>query len=129
MARRASSGVNTKALLSGAGALVLLLGGAFWFINRDTSGFDAPPLSISREIDQYRSLAGNTNTITGILHKRPPTKNAGQMATLKDSENNYIFIIIPEDFKGGNLNLQDEYTFLVKFNTDGVPVALDVTQN
>ena len=128
MARRASSGVNSQALLAGAAFLALVLGGGYWFINRTPNGFEAPPLDIARDIDHYRSLAGNENSITGILFRRPPT-NSGQMATLKVGEDDYIFIIIPPDFKGGNLNLQDEYTFLVKFNTDGVPVALDVKQS
>ncbi len=128
MARRASSGINIKALLSGAVTLALLLGSAFWFINRDTSGFDAPPLDLARDIDNLKSLAGNENSISGILIDRQITNN-GQIATLKIDPDQFISIIIPNGFKGRNLNLQNSYTFLVKFNTDGLPVALNVSQN
>ena len=127
MARRASSGVNTQALLIGGAILALVLGGGFWFLNRSPANFDAPPLDMARDIDNLKSLAGNKNSVTGILHEREITP-AGQIATLKMEGPYYLAIKIPPDFKSGNLNLQDEYTFLVEFNNDGVAVALDVKQ-
>ena len=127
MARRASSGVNTQALLIGAGVFALVLGGGYWFVNRAPAGFDAPPLDFVRDSDHFRSLAGNENSVTGTLYKRPTSSN-GQMATLNIKDNQYIFILIPPDFKTGNLNLHDKYTFLVKFNSDGIAVAQDVKQ-
>ena len=127
MARRASSGVNSKALLTGAAVLALVLVGGFWFVNREPTGFDAPLVDISRDIDNFKSLAGNENSVTGVLVDRQ-ISNTGQIATLKTKSDHFLPIIIPDGFKGGNLNLQDEYTFLVKFNTDGVAVALNVTQ-
>jgi hypothetical protein len=128
MARRASSGVNTQALLIGAAVLALVLGGGFWFINRQPTGFDAPLVDISRDIDNFKSLAGNENSVTGVLVDRQ-ISSTGQIATLRIDGDHFLPIIIPDGFKGGNLNLQDQYTFLVKFNTDGVAVAQDVTQD
>jgi len=127
MARRASSGVNTQALLIGAAVLALVLGGGYWFINRAPAGFDAPLLDVPNEIDQFSSLAGNENVITGILHDRPTYAN-GQVVALKTEDDEFLVIIIPSDLKTGNLNLQDKYTFTVKFNTKGVAVAQDVKQ-
>lgn len=128
MARRASSGVNTQALLIGAAILALVLGGGYWFINRAPADFDAPSVDLSRDIDNLKSLAGNQNSVTGILHDRQIT-STGQMAILELENDQFLSIIIPQDFKGGNLNRQDKYTFLVEFNNDGVAVALDVKQN
>ena len=128
MARRASSGVNTQALLIGAAILALVLGSGYWFVNRAPADFDAPLVDLPRDIDNLKSLAGNQNSVTGILHDRRIV-SIGQMATLKLENDLFLAIIIPADFKGGNLNLQDKYTFLVEFNRDGVPVALDLKQN
>jgi len=101
MARRASSGVNTQA--------------------------DAPELNIASEIDSFQSLAGNENTVNGTLVARRITPQ-GQIAFVKDKSNDTISIIIPSDFEGGNLNLKNEYSFLIKFRNDGIAVALDIKQ-
>lgn len=125
MARRASSGVNSQALLAGGAILAAVLGGGYWFLNRTPSGFDEPEFDIVRDVDHQKSQAGNTNSVTGLLIDRQITPN-GQLATLKIGKDHFLSIIIPSDFKGGNLNLQSEYIFKIEFNTDGVAVAKDV---
>jgi len=130
MARRASSGVNTQALLIGAFVLIIVLGGGYWFINRKPSGFDAPVLDAISFRTNGRSLAGNKNQVTGVLIARE-IRSSSQIVTLEVKEDGdpvHVPIIIPEDFNAGNLNQKDTYTFLIEFNTDGVPVALAVTQ-
>ena len=127
MARRASSGVNPQALLIGAALIILVLGGGYWFINRSSAGFDAPPLDLTRDVDSLKSLAGNKNSVTGTLIDRRII-DEGQMAIVKAEGGHSLAIKIPDNFKGGNLNLQHEYTFLVEFNNDGIAVALDVNQ-
>ena len=130
MARRASSGVNVQALLIGALILVVVLGGGYWFLNRKPSGFDAPVLDATSFRINGRSLSGNQNQVTGVLIDRQ-IRASSQIITLEVEEDGnpvHVPIIIPEDFKAGNLNQKDTYTFLIEFNTDGVPVALDVTQ-
>ena len=130
MARRASSGVNTQALLVGAVVLILFLGGGYWFLNRKPSGFDAPPLDIEQDVENSRSLSGNVYQVTGKLDDRD-IETTGSVISLKIGEKpnvRFLPILISADFKGGNLNLQDEYTFLIEFNTDGLAVALDVKQ-
>lgn len=130
MARRASSGVNPQALLIGAVLFILVLGGGYWFLNRSPSAFDAPVLDLQRDIDHLQSLSGNKYQITGQLIDRR-IEASGSIVTLRLGENTatrHLSILVPSDFKGGNLNLQDEYTFLVQFNTKGLAVALDVKQ-
>ena len=130
MARRASSGVNTQALLIGAIALILILGVGYWFVNRKPSGFDAPVLDAVSFRTNGRSLAGNKNQVTGVLIARE-IRASSQIVTLEveqDGDPVHVPIIIPEEFDTGNLNQKDTYTFLIEFNTDGVPVALNVTQ-
>jgi len=130
MARRASSGVSTQALLIGAVILLLVLGGGFWLLNRKPSGFDAPPLDIEQAVENSRSLSGNKYQVTGKLIDRR-IETTGSVVTLQIGESTavrFLPILIPSDFSGGNLNLQDEYTFLIEFNTDGLAVALDVKQ-
>ncbi|YCM42118.1 hypothetical protein V2O64_12475 [Verrucomicrobiaceae bacterium 227] len=130
MARRASSGVNPQALLIGAVVFILVLGGGYWFLNRSPSGFDAPPLNIEQALENSRSLSGNNYQITGKLIDRR-IETTGSVVTLQLGESptvRHLSILVPADFSGGNLNLQDEYTFLIEFNTNGLAVALDVKQ-
>jgi len=129
MARRASSGVNTQALLIGAIVLIIILGGGYWFIiNQKRSGI--PVLDAVSFRTNGRSLAGNKNQVTGVLIARE-IRAKSQIVTLEveqDGNPVHVPIIIPDGFTAGNLNQKDTYTFLIEFNTDGVPVALGVTQ-
>lgn len=129
MARRASSGVNTQALLIGAVVLILVLGGGYWFLNRKPAGFDAPPLDIEQAMENSRSLSGNKYQVTGtLIDRRIETNSLVTLQIGEDNNPNFLSIFVPEDFGGGNLNKHDEYTFLIEFNTDGLAVALDVKQ-
>ncbi|MDA7917788.1 hypothetical protein N9B74_01890 [bacterium] len=130
MARRASSGVNTQALIIGAVILLLVLGGGYWFLNRKPSGFDAPELDIEQALGNSRSLSGNRYQVTGKLIDRKIESN-GQIVTIQLGEETnpkFLPIMITQDFQGGNLNQQAEYTFLIEFNTVGLAVAEDVKQ-
>ncbi|MDA7532006.1 hypothetical protein OAH33_01215 [bacterium] len=130
MARRASSGVNTGALIIGAIVFILILGGGYWFLNRKPSGFDAPVLDIEQALSNSRSLSGNRYQVTGKLIDRNIESN-GQIITIQLGEETnpkFLPIMIPEGFKNGNLNQQAQYTFLIQFNTVGLAVAEDVKQ-
>ncbi|MBT6398888.1 MAG: hypothetical protein HOK04_03765 [Verrucomicrobia bacterium] len=130
MARRASSGVNTGALIIGAIVFILILGGGYWFLNREPSGFDAPELDIEQALSNSRSLSGNRYQVTGKLIDRNIESN-GQIITIQLGEETnpkFLPIMIPEGFKNGNLNQQAQYTFLIQFNTVGLAVAEDVKQ-
>lgn len=130
MARRASSGVNSQALIIGFVFLLLVLGGAYWFVNRTPSGFDAPELDIEQALGNSRSLSGNKYQITGKLIDRK-IETIGQIVAIQvgeDTNPKFLAIKIPNGFTGGNLNLQADYTFLIEFNTDGLAVAEDVKQ-
>ena len=130
MARRASSGVNTGALIIGAIVFILILGGGYWFLNREQSGFDAPELDIEQALSNSRSLSGNRYQVTGKLIDRNIESN-GQIITIQLGEETnpkFLPIMIPEGFKNGNLNQQAQYTFLIQFNTVGLAVAEDVKQ-
>jgi hypothetical protein len=130
MARRASSGVNTGALIIGAIVFILILGGGYWFLNREPSGFDAPELDIEQALSNSRSLSGNRYQVTGKLIDRNIESN-GQIITIQLGEETnpkFLPIMIPEGFKNGNLNQHARYTFLIQFNTVGLAVAEDVKQ-
>lgn len=129
MARRASSGVNLKAVLIGIVIVVLLIVGGYLVLNRKDS-FDAPELNFLEFERNSRSLAGNRYQITGTLIERH-IEPEGQIVVVElgDKSNpKPLPIIVPPDFKGGNLNLQAQYSFLIEFDTKGVPVAIDVKQ-
>lgn len=130
MARRASSGVNLQAVLIGIGILALLLGAGYFVLNQKSSGFDDPVLDIEQALANSRSLSGNRYQASGKLVERYIETN-GQIVMLEMGEKSnpkHLPILIPEEFRGGNLNLQADYTFQIEFNTKGVAVALDVKQ-
>jgi len=130
MARRASSGVNTQALIIGVVILVLVLGVGYWLLNRPSSGFDAPELDMEQAMGNSRSLSGNRYQISGKLIDRR-VESVGQLVTIhvgEESNPKPLSIIIPDGFQGGNLTNQTDYTFLIEFNTSGVAVAQDVKQ-
>ena len=127
MARRASSGVNLQAVLIGVGILALVLGAGYFIL---TSGFDDPQLDIEQALANSRSLSGNRYQATGKLVERYIETN-GQIVILEMGEKSnpkHLPILIPQEFKGGNLNLQADYTFRIEFDTKGIAVALDVKQ-
>ncbi len=128
MARRASSGVNSKALFSGALVLLLALGGGYWFLNRQPEGFQAAALNVSQYLENQKAFVGNENQVTGILEAR---HNEGDqlMVILKIEENNktsFLPIEVPSELNKVNLNLQQEYSFLFRFDNDGIAIASDV---
>lgn len=130
MPRRASSGIQPQALVIGLAVLVILLGGGYFAFVRKSSGFDAPELKIEQALRNSRSLSGNRYQTTGKLVDRR-IEPEGQVIFLQmggESNLKHLPIIIPDNFSGGNLNLETNYTFLIEFNTDGVAVAFDVKQ-
>lgn len=130
MARRASSGVNTQALIIGVVILLLVLGGGYWFLNRPSARFDAPELDMEQAMTNSRSLSGNRYQVTGKLIARH-VESMGQLVIIhvgEESNPKPLPVIIPDGFQGGNLTNQTDYTFLIEFNTDGVAVAQDVKQ-
>lgn len=130
MARRASSGVNTQALIIGVVILILILGGGYWLLNRPSSGFDAPELDMEQAMGNSRSLSGNRYQVSGKLVDRR-VESIGQVVTIhvgEQTDPKPLSIIIPNGFKGGNLTIQTDYTFLIEYNANGMPVADDVKQ-
>jgi hypothetical protein len=130
MARRASSGVNTQGLLIGAVILIIVLGGGYWFVNRETSVFSDPILNVSHAQENGKSLSGNIVQVEGTLIDRR-IEDSGQIVTLEVNHNGqarFLPIILEDDFTAGNLNLKQEYAFRIQFNKDGVAVALEMKQ-
>ena len=130
MARRASSGVNTQGLLIGTIIILLVFGGASWFLNRQPSAFDAKAVNVSHAQDNGRSLAGNQYSVTGTLVDRK-IKDEGQIVALSVEENGVskiLPVMLGKDLQSGNLSLQEKYSFLIQFNNEGVAVALEVKQ-
>lgn len=129
MARRASSGVNIKAVLIGVGILTLILGIGYFVLNR-RDGFTAPELNFVEYEDSSRSLSGNQYQVSGTLIHRH-VESSGQIVVLDlgDKTNSQpLPIIIPQDFQGVNLTPKASYLFLIEFNTSGVAVALEIKQ-
>jgi len=128
MARRASSGVNTQALLTGAVILILAIGGGYWFLTKKPEGFKAEAVNMDQYLRNQQASVGNEVQATGILEDRH-NKGDAQMVILKIEENgssSFLPILVPSELNKVNLNLQQEYSFLLRFNSDGLAVASDV---
>ncbi len=127
MARRASSGVNSQALLVGV-IIILILSGGYWFLNREPEGFKAETVNVGHYMENQNALVGNEVQASGTLIDRLNEGN-NQMITLKIEEqgkSRFLPILIPSDLKKINFNLQQDYSFLIRFNSDGLAVAYDV---
>ena len=134
MARRASSGINTKALLTGGLILVVLIAAGFFFFGRKKESFaKADPLVMSEFLAGSKMLAGNEYRVDGKVHDNRVSAN-GQIVTLKVENNgktDFLPVLISEKAKSKDVNFVrgQDYAFLVRFDTDGVPEAIDVERH
>lgn len=131
MARRASSGINTKALLTGALILIVLIAAGFFFFGRKKESFGkADPLIMSEFLAGSKMLAGNEYRVDGKVNDNRVSAN-GQIVVLEVESNgktDYLPVLIGEKAKSKGVNFVrgQEYAFLIRFDTDGVPEAIDV---
>lgn len=131
MARRASSGINTKALLSAALIILALIAAGFFLFGRKKESFGkADPLIMSEFLAGAKMLAGNEYRAEGKIHDNRVSAN-GQVIILEVENNgkiDYLPIVIGEQAKSKDVNFVrgQEYAFLLRFDTDGVPEAIDV---
>jgi len=133
MSRRASSGINPVVLIGVIVAVVALFFGIKSLMGRKKVSFEGtPPLPIEDFVEHGNSLRNNEYVIDGVVDAQD-VKDDGRVVFLrvKSSGADYnIPVKIPADFKGQNINIEREqrYSFKIRIEKQGVPVALEIAR-
>lgn len=136
MARRSRSKSNKKnnvavyAIVAVA-VLAALVIGKFILDKRAQHFSNIDELSISEFKNNANSLSGSTYRVSGkIMEKLKWTPDNGQLVSVftesEGSEGGQIGIMIPSGIDKVNLEKGQSYTFKVKINREGLPIAEDV---
>ncbi|MGE9269053.1 MAG: hypothetical protein ACQKBY_13250 [Verrucomicrobiales bacterium] len=134
MARRASSGINQKALITGLLLCLLVAAAGYFLFGRKKDSFaKAEPLVMAEVTTAGANmLAGNEYRVEGKIFDNR-VNSSGQVITLEvgdEGSSDFLSLLITEEAKAKGVNFVrgQHYAFLVRFNTDGVAEALDVNR-
>ena len=130
MARRASSKSNSASTIGILIAVFILLGGAFFFMNKKPEGFSAPPLPVDAFRNNANSLRGNTYSVEGFVHAIRPQDN-GKFVHLRVEERGFeqhIFVIVPKTLTTVNIEREQKYAFKVEIKKGGIPETMELVR-
>ncbi|MFK7910647.1 MAG: hypothetical protein AB8F34_08590 [Akkermansiaceae bacterium] len=108
-----------------------LVAGKFILDKRAEHFSDLNELSVTDLKDGGTSLSGNTYKITGeITERRNLEDDQGLLlsvvSTADDKRSSPIPVHVPKEVEKINLERNHGYTFKVKVNREGLPVAMDI---
>ena len=129
MGRRASSSLNTTAIVGIAvGLLFLIVAGALVLRKGRSETFDAPTLPMEEVYSNANSLRGNEYTVEGTVDRRESRDSGLGISIVVDSEGEKLplFIIVPDDVATINIERGVTYAFMIRFGKGGVPIATGV---
>ena len=126
MGRRASSSLNTTAIVGIIAAIAVVATVGFFMLGKKSETFtDVPLLRISEALDNANSLRGNEYRVEGKVESRW-VRDSGEGLSLQveeDGRTEYFFIMIPPDIKHVNIEREQRYAFKIRFGEGGVAVA------
>lgn len=132
MARRASSSIHPGIIIGAIAAIVVaVVAGKSLLGKKSTASIDGEKLNVHELLENGNSLRGNEYVIEGqIDEKLQWTTGNGQLVSVKvnaDGDDDYVAIVIPQQFNNLNIATKQKYAFRVKFRQGGIPVATAVT--
>jgi len=125
MARRASSKSSPLSTIGILAALILVLGGGFFLLNKKSSGFSDPPLPIDAFLNNANSLRGNVYSVEGQIHSIRP-RDDGKFVHLRVDENGqdrHVFVVVPNELNKINLEREQSYAFKIEIKNGGIPMT------
>jgi len=129
MGRRASSSLNSAAIIGILAVVAILVGvGALTLKKKGKSFTDVAPLQIEEALTNANSLRGNEYRVEGKVESRW-VRDQGEGLSILVEENNrveHLFIMIPPDVTHLNIEREQRYAFKIKFGEGGVAIATDV---
>lgn len=129
MGRRASSSLNTTAIVGIVVVVLVLVVAGFLFMRKGSGeSFAAPPLPMEEVYKNANSLRGNEYSVEGVVDRREPRDSGLGISIVveSDGEELPLFIIVPDDVATINIERDGSYVFKVRFGEGGVPIATGV---
>ena len=129
MGRRASSSINTAAIVGIIAAIAILVGLGFLLFNRKGEAFsDLAPLQVTEAMENGNSLRGNEYRVEGKLIARWPRDTGAVVELLVEQPGatEHFPIVVPSGISQVNFEREQRYAFKIKFGEGGVAIATDV---
>lgn len=130
MARRASSKSNPAATIGILVAVLFLLGGGFFLLNRKPAGFTDPPLPVEAFLNNANSLRGNVYSVEGRVNSIRPRDEAKfvHLRVEASGGDQHIFVVVPNTLNTVNIEREQKYAFKVEIEKGGIPRTLDLVR-
>ena len=129
MGRRASSSLNSAAIIGIIAVIAILVGvGALTLKKKGKVFNDVALLQIEEALQSANSLRGNEYRVEGKVDSRW-VRDTGEGLSLMvedDGQTKYLFIMIPPEVSHVNIEREQRYAFKIKFGEGGVAIATDV---
>lgn len=133
MARRASSS-NNPILIIGiiAAVAALIFGGKILISKKPKSYTNVNPLVAQDLLDNGNSLRNNEYLIEGKIDERffrdGNTSSVVSVRINAVSGEEIVPVVIPSKFNKLNIEREQRYTIIVRFEQGGIPVATDINR-
>ena len=129
MGRRASSSINTAAIIGIVAAVAVIGVLGYFLLNRKSVPFgDLAPLQVEEALENGNSLRGNEYRVEGKLIARWP-RDSGAVVELLVEEpgaTRHFPIVVPTGISSVNFEREQRYAFSIKFGEGGVAIATGV---
>lgn len=126
MGRRASSGLNTTAIIGIAAVVVVVLaGGAFVLRKGKKDGFSGQPYPVSEMFSSASSLRRNEYVVEGTVFRIDNRDSGTGVGLLVGSEEDAeaVYVIVPEEVATINIERNVNYAFKILVGDGGVNFA------
>ncbi|MDP0490259.1 MAG: hypothetical protein Q7Q71_04325 [Verrucomicrobiota bacterium JB023] len=125
MARRASSSQSPAVTFGIIGAVVLLLGAGYFFMNQKPKGFTSPPLPVESFLRNANSLRGNRYSMEGRVHSIEPRDDGKfvEVVVQEQGREQHLFVVVPTALNETNLEREQRFAFEVTIEKGGIPRA------
>lgn len=129
MGRRASSSLNTAAIIGIVAVVAILVGaGALMLKKKGVTYNDVALLRMEEAVQNANSLRGNEYRVEGKIESRW-IRDSGEGLSLiveESGRTERLFIMIPTDVEHPNIERDQHYAFKIKFGEGGVAIATAV---
>jgi len=133
MARRASSSTNPILIIGIAAAVIATIFAAKFVMSKKSETFsDVNTLAIQDLLENGNSLRNNEYLIEGKIHERffrdSNTSSVVSVLVKSSSGEEIVPVKVPSKFNNLNIEREQRYSFKVKFEQGGIPVATDISR-
>lgn len=129
MGRRASSSINTAAILGIVAAVAILIGLGVLLLTKKGQPFaEVAPLQVEEALENGNSLRGNEYRVEGKLLARWPRESGAVVELLVEEpgRSEHFPIVVPSEVSTVNFEREQRYAFKITFGQGGVAIATAV---